>query len=116
MKPCAQKGRGGRWKKPRTSLLWEGPPADLDGIRWPDGWLQRAYRRNFGRTKGRVDVYWYTPRMRYQLRSRLEVRRFMGVLQALDGNEWQAVDLYDAIKKRKLSHLRPSCVRRLDFG
>jgi Methyl-CpG binding domain len=54
---------------------------------WPDGWTKRVYRRANGKSKGRLDSYWYSPVMHYRLRSLPEVKAFMKIASEATGND-----------------------------
>ena len=52
---------------------------------WPEGWVERQYKRQSGMTKNRVDFYWFAPTTdgrERKFRSIVEVKRYVGVLAA----------------------------------
>jgi hypothetical protein len=60
-----------------TSALevFSGVPNEKFEYSW-DGWTKKTFKRQSGKTKGSTDSYWYTPKMKYKLRSLTEVKRF----------------------------------------
>jgi hypothetical protein len=58
------------------------------------GWTKKMMKRMNGKNIGRVDSYWYTPKMKYRLRSIVEVKLFMKALQYYEGNEILANENY----------------------
>ena len=65
---------------------------------WPDGWIEKRFRRTDGATAtvGREDSYFYPPtKKEYQLRSIKEVQRFVYAIFISGG------DLEFAFKQRK---------------
>ncbi|KAL7568739.1 hypothetical protein ACA910_021732 [Epithemia clementina (nom. ined.)] len=76
-------------KKPPALLVWEGKPDEpLEGG-WPEGWTKKIFQRQSGSTKGSTDRYWYS-RKNFKFRSMIEVRRFLALLQSLNGDETAA--------------------------
>jgi hypothetical protein len=64
-------------------------PAD----EFPIGWVVRQRPRETQTNEGvpRVDLFWYSPIENYRFRSRVEVRRFLELLNILDGDEVAAM-------------------------
>ena len=64
-------------------------PAD----EFPIGWVVRQRPRETQKNEGvpRVDLFWYSPIENYRFRSRVEVRRFLELLDILDGDEMAAM-------------------------
>jgi len=58
-----------------------GPAEDL-----PEGWTMKQLVRKSGVKKGKLDTYWYTPVLKKQLRSKVQVRKFIEKMQ-LQGDE-----------------------------
>ena len=69
--------------------MWSGAPTEVVDFSW-DGWEKKTFQRQFGKTKGSYDSYWYTPQRHFKLRSMAEVRRFREALQQTMGDEVQA--------------------------
>jgi hypothetical protein len=65
-------------------------PAD----EFPIGWVVRQRPRETQTNEGvpRVDLFWYSPIENYRFRSRVEVRRFLELLNILDGDEKAAME------------------------
>jgi hypothetical protein len=67
-------------KGPPNSLVFEGFPTKTIKDGWPQGWIERRYRRNSGAGAGRTeDSYFFPPgdtTFKYKLRSIPEVKRF----------------------------------------
>ena len=49
--------------------------------------MKKVFRRRGGKSKGTKDKYWFTPKMKFRLRSMPEVRRFLDELAHTDGDE-----------------------------
>lgn len=85
-------------KKTPNSLVFEGFPSKPNKDGWPQGWIERRYRRNSGAGAGRTeDSYFFPPgdlTFKYKLRSIPEVKRFLEVFN-------QTKDLDKAWKARK---------------
>ena len=62
-------------------VVYAGPAEDL-----PEGWTMKQLMRKSGVAKGKLDTYWYTPVLKKQLRSKVQVRRFIEKMQ-LQGDE-----------------------------
>ena len=52
----------------------------------PEGWTMKKLMRKSGKAKGKFDTYWFTPLLKKQLRSRVQVSRFIERMQ-LYGDE-----------------------------
>lgn len=78
--------------------VWSGKPDDNlgEGFEWSKGWTKKMYERQTGKTKGRLDSYWFTPVLQKKLRSMLEVKGFMTALKAHGGDEEAA---WSSLKK-----------------
>ena len=65
-------------------VVYFGPAEGL-----PEGWTMKKLMRKSGKAKGKFDTYWFTPVLKRQLRSRVQVSRFIeGMqLQGSDGDE-----------------------------
>jgi len=75
-----------------ASTIHLGPPKDNLKLgegrnKWPAGWTKTAKRRNSGVKKGRVDSYWYSPKLKLKFRSMNEVRLFLLAMEAHNGDE-----------------------------
>jgi hypothetical protein len=73
-----------------AQLIWEGIPDEylyLDGG-WPQGWIKKVYVRG-----PRVDRYWYSPKLQYELRSVIQVERFISALAECNGDEQAALKI-----------------------
>jgi len=68
-------------KRPRAKVIWAGPPSDFLECGWPPGWIKRTFERASGKTKGLTDSYWYCPNTGKKLRSMVEVRRSLGLIE-----------------------------------
>ena len=64
-----------------SPLVWEGVPREDLGQPWPEGWMKRTFKRMTGKSAGTVDSYWYTPVLKYKLRSVKEVKRFLRAME-----------------------------------
>jgi Methyl-CpG binding domain len=65
-------------------------PAEKDYLRpegWPPGWITKVFERQSGATRGTRDRYWYSPIRQCKLRSLVEVRRFLDILETNHGDE-----------------------------
>lgn len=63
---------------------------------FPTGWVVTQRPRE-AQTKGgvpRVDLFWYSPKMKYRFRSRVEVRRFLEFLDLTCGDETAAMEKF----------------------
>jgi len=69
-------------KRDTKKRIYHGPPLATDAIDGIDftGWLKESYERAGGATVGRPDHYWYTPKQRFQLRSKAEIKRFCAAM------------------------------------
>jgi Methyl-CpG binding domain len=71
-------------------------PADKDYLRpqgWPPGWITKEFERTSGASKGTKDRYWYSPIRHYKLRSLVQVRKFLGLLEIHGGDEKVAIQI-----------------------
>jgi Methyl-CpG binding domain len=71
-------------------------PADKDYLRpqgWPPGWITKEFERTSGASKGTKDRYWYSPIRHYKLRSLVQVRKFLDLLEIHGGDEKVAVQI-----------------------
>lgn len=82
--------------KRAQECIFEGEPDDKD-IEFGPGWTKKTFRRQTGKSKGATDSYWYTPKLKYKLRSKKDIRRFMDALEQNCGDEAAAVK---ALKKQ----------------
>lgn len=71
-----------------------GAPNDALEGGWPDGWTKKTFERTCGKTKGRLDSYWYSPIQKKKFRSMTEVRRFLNALKQANGDEEKAWRLF----------------------
>jgi len=62
-------------------VVYIGPAGDL-----PEGWTMKQLMRKSGVNKGKFDTYWYTPVLKKQLRSKVQVRKFIEKMK-LQGDE-----------------------------
>ena len=80
-KPCARKdGKKTRSILVKAEFVYSGPPTIPflgNGSHWPDGWIQKNFKRASGATKGRIDCYWFPPEGGPKLRSRVEIRTYL---------------------------------------
>mmetsp|Transcript_19757 Transcript_19757/g.29954 ORF Transcript_19757/g.29954 Transcript_19757/m.29954 type:complete len:985 (-) Transcript_19757:266-3220(-) len=74
-------------KRGSSIPIWVGPPDEDLGIKWPEGWIKKVFKRRNGATKGGTDNYWYSPISEKKLRSIAEVKRFMGYSRKCKGDE-----------------------------
>ena len=81
-------------KAPRntTSIeVYRGKPIepldDIDTESFPDGWIKLITKRTSGKLIGKLDPYWLTPKMKYRLRSMVEVKKFLIALEYCKGDE-----------------------------
>ena len=85
-------------KSPRGELnppCYEGPPTKSLPGGWPEGWIERQYKRVSGASSGHVDSYFYPPPgHKYKLRSILEVKRYLFAIK-------MGSDAATAFKQRK---------------
>jgi hypothetical protein len=90
--------------RPPAKLLAEHEPPTVtfpcspDG-KWPQGWIQKTYERSSGDTKGGTDLYWYTPRKGYKLRSKPNIIRFVQFLDMYGGDEDKAWVAYRKVSR-----------------
>eukprot|EP00814_Leptocylindrus_danicus_P018086 CAMPEP_0116024486 /NCGR_PEP_ID=MMETSP0321-20121206/12345_1 /TAXON_ID=163516 /ORGANISM="Leptocylindrus danicus var. danicus, Strain B650" /LENGTH=160 /DNA_ID=CAMNT_0003496225 /DNA_START=224 /DNA_END=706 /DNA_ORIENTATION=+ len=62
-------------------IVYAVPAEDL-----PEGWTMKQFMRKSGAAKGKLYTCWYTPVLKKQLRSKVQVRRFIAKMQ-LQGDE-----------------------------
>mmetsp|Transcript_34177 Transcript_34177/g.72818 ORF Transcript_34177/g.72818 Transcript_34177/m.72818 type:complete len:710 (+) Transcript_34177:58-2187(+) len=60
---------------------------------FPPGWAMRKIRRPGKGNKG-IDTFYYSPKQQFKFRSKLDVRRFLEVLERVGGEETVAIDTY----------------------
>jgi len=72
-----------------------------DNVYWPDGWTKLLTQRKKGRGNSKSDPHWITPKMKYKLRSMVEVKQFLIALQLYNGNEGIAYQKSIRIKRQK---------------
>lgn len=58
-----------------SNEVFSGVPNEKFEYSWA-GWTKKTFTRQSGKTAGSTDSYWYTPHMKYKLRSLTEIRRF----------------------------------------
>jgi hypothetical protein len=63
---------------------------------FPTGWVVTQRPRETQKKEGvpRVDLFWHSPIMKYRFRSRVEVRRFLEILDLSDGDEMAAMEKF----------------------
>jgi hypothetical protein len=84
-------GETSKWWNHRDVEIYSGRPKGMFfGAEWPEGWTMKSYKRQGGKTAGRLDHYWFTPEKKLRLRSIYEIERFILALDAYDGNEEEA--------------------------
>lgn len=81
-------------RRPKAIFVWEGVPNEPLPGGWPVGWVKKVYERQSGASKGHLDRYWHSPQNNFRLRSMAEVKRFMGCLQSVGGDEILAWKLF----------------------
>lgn len=77
---------------------------DDDATNWSLGWTKITNRRaNQGHTNSRKDSYWITPKLKYRLRSVLELHHFVTALNSTtcNGDEELAKKTLELYKKKK---------------
>jgi hypothetical protein len=76
----------------KSIYISEGPPDEPleNDDEWPAGWIKQVYARRNGATKNKKDHYWYTPVMKFQLRSMVQVKLFLAALKDVNGDETKA--------------------------
>ena len=62
-------------------VVYFGPAEGL-----PEGWTMKQLMRISGKAEGKVDTYWFTPVLKKQLRSRVQVSRFIERMQLEDSD------------------------------
>ena len=69
-------------KRGTKKCIYSGPPHATDAMDGVDftGWLKESFERAGGATVGRPDHYWYTPKQRFQMRSKAEIKRFCAAM------------------------------------
>jgi hypothetical protein len=73
------------------------PTAELKHGNWPKGWTQRTFARTKGSKQGRTDSYWYSPGSQLELRSLVQVQRFLAAFEKCHDEE----TAYKASLKKK---------------
>jgi len=75
----------------RPVEVYRGEPidslADINMKFFPDGWEKLIMKRTSGKLIGKLDPFWLTPKMKYRLRSMVEVKQFLIALDHCKGNE-----------------------------
>jgi len=70
-----------------TGVTGAGNDNNNNNIYWPNGWTKILMQRRNGKEIGKSDPYWITPKVKYKLRSMVEVKQFLIALQLYNGNE-----------------------------
>ena len=79
--------------------IFSGPPDENIGEDgWPDGWTKKVFKRMGGSSKGHTDRYWYSPKIKFKLRSVVDVRRFLKAMKMTNGDEEESKLLYKKFK------------------
>jgi hypothetical protein len=88
------KKRGGKHSKKKSGpiLVWTGNAGgDKVGTAttedWPEKWKKNIFKRTKGYSKGRLDSYWYSPKMQYKFRSLREIGKYMKIALETDNDE-----------------------------
>ena len=81
-------------KRGPARFISQGPPTEHLKGGWPPGWTQVIMERQSGKTEGRWDRYWYSPRCRYMFRSMVTVKQFLSFLERTKGNEPMAFEMF----------------------
>ena len=83
----------------------------------PDGWILHIHKRpKDDHGKIQFDRYWYTPKTGKKMRSKLEVQRFLGCLDAANGDEDNAWSLFKGRKVKSLQNKKSSLVNNTSGG
>jgi hypothetical protein len=81
-----------------TTLHWEGPAPEPE-LQGKGNWIKRTYKRH-NSTK-QFDSYWYSPKLEKRLRSRIEVKRFLGYLEDSTKNPTHCEDVAYTLFRKK---------------
>jgi len=70
--------------KPKPFIKYDtvGPAPNM-----PNGWILKTVKRTGGKTRGRSDRYWFSPKTEKRFRSIAEVHRFLSALNDVGGED-----------------------------